>query len=471
MSAAFLTPGNVGRGMAENTTKTRLDSWKEIAAYLGRDVRTAIRWEKDKSLPVHRVPGGKHHSVFAYPEEIDAWLNQQPAAPVAMPVEENLRGLSGSWAHQRKGWIAGLGIALALAGVLGAVHFTGRLSPVQVERITFRGNKVVAWDARGEPAWSHRLESSLDISEPGSPGYLFRLSRVVDLDGDGRNEALVVARTRTGPNPTDPFRARLICFSPRGKVLWEYEATEVLTFGGLEYKAPWDIYDVLVVPASPRPRIWVAFVHNFWFAAYVAQVDPTTGAGRVQFVNSGTLFALGYLNNEQGSWLLAGGFNSEYEVGTLAVLDAKQEFAASPQTPGSRYHCDSCPEGSPERYFLFPRSELNLLTKKPLNQVYEIGIREESIKVSTEELSPAARAIYEFPHDLDPDRLQVVFTSPYWMEHETLEREGKIDHTAQQCPDRMPLRMRIWSREDGWAETHPLQWAPGSGLPTEAQLR
>lgn len=52
----------------------RLDSWKEIAAYLGRDLRTVRRWEKDKRLPVHRVPGGERRAVFAYRAQIDAWL-------------------------------------------------------------------------------------------------------------------------------------------------------------------------------------------------------------------------------------------------------------------------------------------------------------------------------------------------------------------------------------------------------------
>jgi hypothetical protein len=53
----------------------RLDSWKEIAAYLGRDLRTVRRWEKEKGLPVHRVPGGERQAVFAYRAEIDAWLS------------------------------------------------------------------------------------------------------------------------------------------------------------------------------------------------------------------------------------------------------------------------------------------------------------------------------------------------------------------------------------------------------------
>jgi hypothetical protein len=57
-----------------NLMDDRFDSWKEIAAYLNRDLRTARRWERDRGLPVHRVPGTEHGGVFAYRSEIDAWL-------------------------------------------------------------------------------------------------------------------------------------------------------------------------------------------------------------------------------------------------------------------------------------------------------------------------------------------------------------------------------------------------------------
>lgn len=53
----------------------RLDSWKDIATYLGRNVRTAMRWEQGKGLPVHRVPGGHRQAVYAWTREIDQWLN------------------------------------------------------------------------------------------------------------------------------------------------------------------------------------------------------------------------------------------------------------------------------------------------------------------------------------------------------------------------------------------------------------
>ena len=58
----------------ESSPSDRLDSWKSIGAYLGRDIRTVIRWEKEKGLPVHRVPGGQRQGVFAFRGELDAWL-------------------------------------------------------------------------------------------------------------------------------------------------------------------------------------------------------------------------------------------------------------------------------------------------------------------------------------------------------------------------------------------------------------
>src|SRR5438477_2059023 len=51
----------------------RLDSWKEIASYIKRDVRTVQRWEKQEGLPVHRLQHDAQGTVFAYRSEIEAW--------------------------------------------------------------------------------------------------------------------------------------------------------------------------------------------------------------------------------------------------------------------------------------------------------------------------------------------------------------------------------------------------------------
>src|SRR5215472_9509149 len=58
---------------APPSPEDRLDSWKEIAAYLKRGVRTVQRWEQLSGLPVHRLELDRQGSVFAYKQELDAW--------------------------------------------------------------------------------------------------------------------------------------------------------------------------------------------------------------------------------------------------------------------------------------------------------------------------------------------------------------------------------------------------------------
>ena len=61
--------------MGEISKDNLLRSWKEIAAYLGCDVRTCHRWETDRGMPVHRAEGAETKSpVFAYKDELDRWF-------------------------------------------------------------------------------------------------------------------------------------------------------------------------------------------------------------------------------------------------------------------------------------------------------------------------------------------------------------------------------------------------------------
>ena len=58
------------------TEKGLLDSWKEIAVYLNRSVKTCQRWESEYGLPIHRLDGSSRASVLAYKKEIDEWHNK-----------------------------------------------------------------------------------------------------------------------------------------------------------------------------------------------------------------------------------------------------------------------------------------------------------------------------------------------------------------------------------------------------------
>ena len=80
----------------------RLDSWKEIAAYARRGVRTVRRWEREEGLPVHRHLHRKLGSVYAFKSEIDAWRQSDaragkprpPARPGAEPGEREVRSIA-----------------------------------------------------------------------------------------------------------------------------------------------------------------------------------------------------------------------------------------------------------------------------------------------------------------------------------------------------------------------------------------
>ena len=61
-----------------------LNSWKEIANYLGRGVRTVQRWERDLGLPIHRPKGKDRSAVLAFPEELNQWLQKTPVRSATM---------------------------------------------------------------------------------------------------------------------------------------------------------------------------------------------------------------------------------------------------------------------------------------------------------------------------------------------------------------------------------------------------
>ena len=56
-----------------------LNSWKEVAHYLERGIRTVQRWEADLGLPVRRPRGKKRSAVIAVCSEIDEWVDACPA--------------------------------------------------------------------------------------------------------------------------------------------------------------------------------------------------------------------------------------------------------------------------------------------------------------------------------------------------------------------------------------------------------
>jgi hypothetical protein len=151
------------------TARKRLDSWKEIAEYLGRDVRTAMRWE-DLGFPVHRVPGGQRSGVFALTDEIDAWLAARDHdLPELVPQFRHLLADLGISPPRRFGRFL-LILIPALVLTLALILFLRHSAKPDTRELTFNlANQ------------SFRFTADSTIALPGNFGNI----AVADLNHDG----------------------------------------------------------------------------------------------------------------------------------------------------------------------------------------------------------------------------------------------------------------------------------------------
>ena len=120
---------SLGTPPSETPPEDRLDSWKEIAAYLKRDVTTVQRWEKREGMPVHRHLHDSMGSVYASRADLDAWMRSRNPRT----GQENGNGaISPSPSAQppaakstvRIKWTFALPLAAAIAAIsIGGVHW------------------------------------------------------------------------------------------------------------------------------------------------------------------------------------------------------------------------------------------------------------------------------------------------------------------------------------------------------------
>src|SRR2546426_6356150 len=89
----------------------RLESWKEIAAYLGRDVTTVRRWERREGLPVYRILHSKLGSVYAYTTELDAWRDSRAPAAATDAADADSALEIDRHGGRARSWLVGCGVA------------------------------------------------------------------------------------------------------------------------------------------------------------------------------------------------------------------------------------------------------------------------------------------------------------------------------------------------------------------------
>lgn len=440
-------------------TSRRLDSWKEIAEYVGRDVRTAIRWERQRGLPVHRVPGGRRGAVFAYAPEIDRWRSG-PVSPRGDATPGETNSPAPARAAAGRSWLSlvlGLVVLAVVAGSVAALVPGGLHVPRgrSIARVRYERHEIQVLDDAGQRMWSHAFDLPLDVelmSQFPSPRWV-----VVDLEGDGPSE-LVVTVTRMVAS--EIRQDELYCFSEAGAVRWRVKLDDVVHFRGGTFGPPWSDGFVAAFRSAGEARIaWSQNSPPSWPSLVVA----FDGAGRRlgTFIHSGSTNALSAFDGPDGPLVVGGGVSNSSRAAGLFVLDGRSLAGHSVEPAGSSYECLGCPLGRPMRYLLFPPSEINGALGLPYNRVLAVRPGPAGIEVETVEgldsYPERAEQSFRFSHAFTLERAS---QSDSWTAHERLEREGRIRHSVAECPMyRTPPPVRAWDSVNGWRELKPRERA------------
>jgi hypothetical protein len=412
----------------------RLTSWKEIAAYLGREVRTVMRWEKARALPVHRGSGARAGVVFAETRELDAWMRgdatpiplSSPAASVPRPATRR--------------WLLAVAAALTLAGGVGGWRLHGALPNDAASSAVMTEHAVIARHADGTEKWRYEFTAAT-VSPPFA-----RASNPIEPLGP---EGLLAATSNAVRNDIPAVTSgQLLWFDALGTLTRSFSFEDAITIGSRVYTAPWSISDFQVEGGASK-RIAVASSHFEWWPSLVTILD-SHGRRTGTFVHAGWVEHLRWLPEDR---LLVTGFSNLKDGGMAALLDASELNGQSPADPGSTYDCSGCGPHRPLRYVVMPRSEVNRVSAGPFNRA-DVTVRAGGFVVRTTEVretayAPPAEALYEFTSQLE--LVHASYSDRYWEAHRELERVGRIAHPRERCPDREgPPTIETWDPASGW---------------------
>jgi hypothetical protein len=263
-------------------------------------------------------------------------------------------------------------IAVVAAGSILALFRFATAHPAKVGSITFSGRQMLAW-SNGKFLWSYDFGQPTPNLSTEDLGRKFRV-----MPSGHVVVAVPLLQTERGAS-TDA----IYCFSATGKVLWRRALEERVRFGGEECGPPWLASDLMVTGDGTNTFAWCTISNHPKSVGILLKVDPNGNTAR-WFVNFGHLGRLKEFGVGGRPYLLVGAINNETKSACLAVLDETRPAGHSPQT-GALAECDSCPEGQPYRYFLFPGSEVIRVTGPPYNGVMQIVVANGQIQVMTTE--------------------------------------------------------------------------------------
>ncbi len=462
------------------TAFERLNSWKEIANYLGKGVRTVQRWESQMGLPVRRLGREGGEIVYALRSEIDAWLlsggrkpegespaeSTRPAAEtsppaagpsslvtpthpipsvdpptsapasalprvVEVPPPTRLRDSRPHWRWALPAAIVLCGMAMTEAqrmlpgaaasarGPVGAVCSVGALR---------------AWDTDGKTLWSTPLgtlcDPRLDTRIAVDPVRAQTRIAVQDLDGDGSAEVLAVVPSPSGSG--DSLRV----FNADGSPRFSHVPGRAVTYGHEAFRG-FNAYSITLIHESDRVSLWLTASNAPWFPTVLQQISPS-GEVLSEYWHNGHIMLVRPVTLRGRPFLLVGGYNNERRGGSLALIDRSQANGTAP-AENTEFFCLDCAIGTPEEFIVFPNADITheaTSGEGSASVVDAILTGKGDLVVSVHQLwatvpgeAQALDATINYTLSVDDLALRhVEISGSYRSIHKSFERVGRLDH-------------------------------------------
>jgi hypothetical protein len=419
--------------------QTRLNGWKEIAAHLGKGVRTVQRWEREYGLPVRRLGREGGEIVFAFTDEIDRWSaewgprRQADEDSEAAPVP----AASGAAVEPRSRRTALAAVATLVIVISIGLWFA--LWPAAASRIgvaKVEGRMLVAYGHDRERLWTYALEFEPDrtYSRIYSPQHGMNKITVADLENDGSDEVMLLTSS-VGVRGPQGFRV----FNADGSVRFAIEPRDTVTFGAEEYVGPWAAYRLFVTDNPDGTRsIWTAFVHSLWFPTLLLEVDAS-GRIKSKYWSNGYIENVTVANRAGRPRVFIGGTNNETRGASLAVFDHGQVRGSAPAVR-ERYQCRTCEHGGPDHFLVFPRQCLATAMDGQA-AVAEIRVDEAGNVFVLSGEGHRQNRDGDFPagvwYTINPEFTAAAmrFTQGIHVAHAQMERAGLISHAFSESTD------------------------------------
>lgn len=420
----------------------QLNGWKEIAAYLGRSVRTVQRWEKDFGLPVRRFGLSKPESVFAIPREIDAWLetSQGVSARTGAPPPAEQAGPRKAVPLFSTTEILRMVVTALITAVVTTVLWVLWTFGVPALRNWpppestaapadwhIDLDSLVVTDARGSALWKRAFANPLS-AEAYSGTSVPRMLRggITDLEGDGTREVWFIT-SYGGPHQAE---TALHVFEHDGKLRWSYRPAIKVRFGDDTFGPSWIVDRAFVTPdpaGGPGRAIWVSSVDMALFPSAIQRLDSRTGVPLGAYWTNGSIVtaALDASSPAQPK-LLVGACYNESRAGSLSVIDALNPNGSAPAAL-DKYRCMDCPPGEPLAFLVFPKPA-RFAGSDATGPVETITLQSDGsvgVRVRHATAGPGAQAIGVFQLDASLAPVSVDTADGYLRVYETLAARGE----------------------------------------------